>query len=142
MNEQFTRIHDAAQAVRNDAFVEAHDGIAVFLDELGRITAALDAPIHDAGVADVDKKLLRDLADRLRALLRRAERIESVPRSAGLLGALSKDVHDYAHFFGEMALLEQKMQAVAESGQELLARLTHAGEDGNAREPAGARRTD
>lgn len=130
MDQHFMKIHDGVQTALNDAFAGAENAEAAFRDEVGRIGAALGTLVRDTGVSDADKNRLQELADRLQALPGQAERVASgSPRTAGLLGALSKDVHGYEHFFGEMELLEQRMQAVAESGHELLARLTHAGED-------------
>lgn len=40
------------------------------------------------------------------------------------LAAVTGDVAEFSHFMGEMAILEEKMQAIAESGQTLVARLT------------------
>ncbi len=41
------------------------------------------------------------------------------PRSA-------EDVRAFGHFMGEMAILEEKMQAIAETGQSLVNRLMGA----------------
>ncbi len=39
------------------------------------------------------------------------------------LVAIAGDVRAFSHFMGEMAILEEKMQAIAETGQSLVDRL-------------------
>ncbi len=43
--------------------------------------------------------------------------------SSGLVD-LSRDLQEFSHFMGEMAVLEEKMQAIAEMGQTLVHRLS------------------
>lgn len=131
MDAQFAKIHGAVQATLNDAFVGSEGADTGLRDELLGISAVLDGLIGETGISAPDKNRLHALVDRLQALLPVAERLASgSPKNVGLLGTLSREVHGYGHFFGEMALLEQKMQAVAESGQELLSRLTQDGTNG------------
>ncbi len=41
---------------------------------------------------------------------------------------LSSNLHEFSHFLEEMAILEEKMQGIAELGQAMLERLSHTGQ--------------
>jgi methyl-accepting chemotaxis protein len=56
------------------------------------------------------------------------ERLESLTE---LLSRLSHEVTDDSHYRGEIRLLEERMQSVAESGRTLLGRLRHQDLDGD-----------
>jgi hypothetical protein len=67
---------------------------------------------------------LQDLLSRLRAAasgqLEAGQHLESLTE---VLSSLSHELADDSHYRGEIRLLEERMQSVAESGQTLLARL-------------------
>ena len=91
---------------------------------------ALDLVIgHRAGGPRTDGSVvvdpeLQDLLSRLRAAaavqLEAGQHLESLTE---LLSSLSHEVTDDSHYRGEIRLLEERMQSVAESGQTILARL-------------------
>lgn len=68
------------------------------------------------------------LFDQLEDAARGAKRLlTGVDNVGNSLAALSDEVRGFSHFMGEMAILEEKMQAIAESGQTLVERLKHSG---------------
>jgi hypothetical protein len=75
------------------------------------------------GTVVVDPEL-QDLLSRLRAAaagqLEAGRHLESLTE---VLSSLSHELADDSHYRGEIRLLEERMQSVAESGQTLLARL-------------------
>jgi len=91
---------------------------------------ALDLVIaHRAGDLRTDGSVvvdpeLQDLLRRLRAAaagqLEAGQHLESLTE---VLSSLSHELADDSHYRGEIRLLEERMQSVAESGQTLLARL-------------------
>ncbi|MBI2311439.1 MAG: methyl-accepting chemotaxis protein [Betaproteobacteria bacterium] len=129
MNEQFAKIHDSVQGAIRRSFDGHKEGSDFPQGGSGSIDAIVST-LNDLGA---DNRLpeemaqkLRGISDRFETAIREAEDISRrFDRSGEVLLGLSGEVHGFTHFLKEMAVLEEKMQVVAESGQVLLNRLTH-----------------
>ncbi len=67
------------------------------------------------------------LFSQLEEVVGEAERLRSgIDATGKALVDVSGDVRAFSHFMGEMAILEEKMQAIAETGQSLVERLMAA----------------
>ncbi|HEY3326649.1 MAG TPA: methyl-accepting chemotaxis protein [Novimethylophilus sp.] len=127
MNSQFEKIHESTQLILHAALKEQKRQPGILSGSLDALVSALDILSGDAVIPEEARKKLHDLTDRFRDMIRKVESVSGdFPQSDDLLNGLSRDIHEFAHFLGEIALLEEKMQVVAESGQDLLCRLTSA----------------
>lgn len=132
MNRQFQSMHTHMQnaarrtvgmQIENPAFsqtgFEAADAVVSLFEALGA----------DPGIAPQTGAKLRDVSQRFQALVGQARSLlqGSAELSDALIG-LSGEAHEFNHFLSEMAVLEEKMKVVAQSGEILLDRLqtTHA----------------
>lgn len=129
MNEQFERIHDSVQWAIKHSFDGQKEHPAFSQGGFGAgdsIVSTLDTLSRDQNIPEEAAEQMRQISDRLKTTISRAENIfhRSGQSGEALIG-LSREVHGFTHFLGEMAVLEEKMRMVAESGQTLLNRLTH-----------------
>ncbi len=85
------------------------------------------------GASAQNRKLLKplnDIFDQLEDAGKAARRLQSaVDKSGKSLSGLSDGVRAFSHFIGEMAVLEEKMQAISVAGSDLVERLVMADED-------------
>ena len=85
------------------------------------------------GASAQSRKLLKPLDhifDQLEDAGNAARRLQSgVDQSGMSLAGLSEDVRAFSHFIGEMAVLEEKMQAISAAGRGLIERLVEPDED-------------
>lgn len=129
MSEQFERIHDSVQGAIKHSFDGQKKNPALFQGDAGAIdsiVSTLDTLSRDRGVSEEAGEKMREISGHLQATIRQAEDISHrFGQSGEVLLGLSGEVHGFTHFLGEMAVLEEKMQVVAESGRVLLNRLTH-----------------
>lgn len=89
------------------------------------ILSALELTFRDRGInPELEAKTqrvweqFRDSARHVQDVQRRHDRMSSS------LVDLSRDLQEFSHFMGEMAVLEEKMQGIAEMGQTLVQRLS------------------
>ncbi|MGB0127173.1 MAG: HAMP domain-containing protein [Rhodocyclaceae bacterium] len=128
MDAHFAKINDAGRAALRESLADSGNSATALREESVSMVALLDSLTRQAALADADRGRLMDVSARLHSSLRLAEFVlAGTSRAADEVVVLSREVHSFGHFFVEMALLEQRMQAVAESGQALLARLTNGG---------------
>jgi len=89
------------------------------------------------GASAQNRKLLKPLDhifDQLEDAGNAARRLQSgVDQSGKSLAGLSEDVRAFSHFIGEMAVLEEKMQAISVAGRDLIERLVEPDEDNDGR---------
>ena len=120
----------AVQSLSQDAMRRAYEIRQEIAGPWSEAVEALDLVIgRAAGSPRPDGSVVVD--PELRDLLRRLRGAAAVQVEAGqhleslteLLSTLSHEVADDSHYRGEIRLLEERMQSVAESGQTLLARL-------------------
>lgn len=128
MNAQFEGIRHSVQlAIRHSLGEQA--GNAAPIEEPGAIEAmlsTLDILGTDPRIPEEVCKKLREIFGLLQARKGQVEDFRRrSARSGDALMNLSREVHGFTHFLGEMDVLEEKMRIVAESGQTLLDRLTH-----------------
>jgi len=120
----------AVQSLSQDAMRRAYEIRQEIAGPWSEVVEALDLVIGRAdGGPQTDESVvvdpgLRELLSRLRAAaavqVEAGQHLESLTE---LLSTLSHEVADDSHYRGEIRLLEERMQSVAESGQTLLARL-------------------
>ncbi len=68
--------------------------------------------------------------DQLEEVGKSARRLQSsVDQSSKSLVGLSANLRAFSHFIGEMAVLEEKMQAISAAGRDLVERLLKRDED-------------
>ena len=148
---------DTVQELNRDAMRRAYEIGQKIAGPWGEAVNALDLVIGDhAGSpgGDGGGKLdesdesdeSRELDPRMQEVLRslrsaaavQLEAAEQLSALTELLSRLSQEVAGDSHYRGEIRLLEERMQSVAESGQTLLARLRGPESDaGDDRDPGG-----
>ncbi len=148
---------DTVQELNRDAMRRAYEIGQKIAGPWGEAVSALDLVIGDhAGSpgGDGGGKLdesdesdeSRELDPRMQEVLRslrsaaavQLEAAEQLSALTELLSRLSQEVAGDSHYRGEIRLLEERMQSVAESGQTLLARLRGPESDaGDDRDPGG-----
>ncbi len=142
---------DTAQELNRDAMRRAYEIGQKIAGPWGEAVSALDLVIADrAGSPGTDGSDESDgsgeldprMQDVLRSLRSAAsvqlEAEEQLSELTELLSRLSQEVAGDSHYRGEIRLLEERMQSVAESGQTLLARLRGPESDpGDDRDPGG-----
>ena len=121
---------DTVQDLSQDAMRRAYEIRQEIAGPWSEAVEALDLVIGSrAGRAQTNESDVVDPG--LQDLLRRLRASAAVQLEAGqhlgslteLLSRLSHEVTDDSHYRGEIRLLEERMQSIAESGQTLLARL-------------------
>jgi hypothetical protein len=128
MDAHLARISDAGRSALRESLADSGNSAAALRDEAAGMATLLANLTSQASLNEADRSRLMDVSARLHSSLRLAEFVlTGTFRAADEVAVLSREVHSFGHFFVEMALLEQKMQAVAESGQALLARLKNGG---------------
>jgi len=128
MNAQFEGIQHSVQlAIRYSLGEQAGNAApGGGPDAIEAMVSTLDALAGDPRIPGEACQRLREMSGRLQAMQGQAgDFLRGSARSGDALMNLSRDVHGFTHFLGEMAVLEEKMRTVAESGQTLLDRLTH-----------------
>jgi hypothetical protein len=142
---------DTVQELNRDAMRRAYEIGQKIAGPWGEAVSALDLVIGDrAGSPGTDGSEESDesgesdprMRDVLRSLRSAAavqlEAADQLSELTELLSRLSQEVAGDSHYRGEIRLLEERMQSVAESGQTLLARLRGPESDpGDDRDPEG-----
>jgi hypothetical protein len=148
---------DTVQELNRDAMRRAYEIGQKIAGPWGEAVSALDLVIVDRagspgtdgsdesdgsgeldGSGEPDPRM-RDVLRSLRAAAAiQLEAAEQLSALTELLSRLSQEVAGDSHYRGEIRLLEERMQSVAESGQTLLARLRGPESDaGDDRDPEG-----
>jgi len=145
LNKQLKRV----QRQTSDGFEEISKGLAeatrllfaakrneplLSAEWLGCVKAARTAAKAALGASAHSRQLLKPLDhifDQLEDAGKAARRLLSgVDQSGKSLAGLSEDVRAFSHLIGEMAVLEEKMQAISVAGRDLIERLVESDEDG------------
>lgn len=134
MDAHLARISDAGRAALRESLADSGNSAAALREEAASMVTLLNSLTSQAAVPEADRSRLMEASARLHSSLRLAEFVlTGTSRAAEEVVTLTREVHSFGHFSVEMALLEQRMQAVAESGQTLLARLTNGEAEGGAK---------
>ncbi len=126
LTEHFDTIHDQTQRAVKLAF-EEQKGRAVLSRETLEI---VELVLSSLQLMDEHESVPAEYKARVRQIMQRFSETLNLTQDPGnestaeVLLDLSKNVHASSHFLESMALLEERMEVIAESGQTLLARLS------------------
>lgn len=127
MADGFETISGKLARATNKAVTEATHEPLLSADWLAAVKATRDLALHALSKAPEAESVasgFEALFDQLEEAANMSSRIAEGTKATGdELVALAGDVRAFSHFMGEMAILEEKMQAIAETGQSLVDRL-------------------
>ena len=130
MGEHFTGVNSEMGEITKRAFSSRNEKLPLSAEWLGTVQA-LAAVIKQVGHVQFPEGLNNKLDQTWDELTARVERVKEMDDrydevGIGLVGLITK-LDASKHFMQEMAVLEQKMQAIAAQGQTLIGRLGHTG---------------
>ena len=136
---------DTVQALSRDTMRRAYEIGQKIAGPWGETVSALDLVIAGRvgspggdGSPELDPRMQDVLRSLRQAAAVQLEAADQLSELTELLSRLSQEVAGDSHYRGEIRLLEERMQSVAESGQTLLARLRGPESDaGDDRDPGG-----
>ena len=114
-------------AKRNEPLLSAE-----WLTTVKSVRTAANAALGASAQSRQLVKPLDHIFNQLEDAGKAARRLQSgVDQSGKSLAGLSDDMRAFSHFIGEMAVLEEKMQAISAAGRDLVERLVKPDEDGD-----------
>ncbi len=127
MADGFEKISSKLAKATNEAVAGAVNEPLLSADWLAAVKATRDLALHALSKSPEAENVasgFEALFDQLEEAANMSGRMVEGTKVAGdSLVALAGDVRAFSHFMGEMAILEEKMQAIAETGQSLVDRL-------------------
>lgn len=130
MMDGFEEIGSRLAVATRAAFVSKEYGPVLSPEWLKTARTTGDLLLKVIGDAPDKKEIaagVETLFSQLEEVVIEAERLRSgIDATGKALVDVSGDVRAFSHFMGEMAILEEKMQAIAETGQSLVDRLIEA----------------
>ena len=130
MREGFEKIGDQLAVATRSAFVGKEYGPVLSPEWLQTAKTTGNLILKVIGEAPDKAEIaagVETLFAQLEEVVGEAERLRSgIDATGQALVDVSGDVRAFSHFMGEMAILEEKMQAIAETGQSLVERLMEA----------------
>ena len=128
ISEQLETIHQQSQAVVKYSF-EGRKAHPVFsqesIENIDVVLATLELLSKEGKISEESAFKAGQVLSQFKTTIGQAqETFQQFDQLGEKLVELSGDIHGLAYIIGEMAVLEEKMQAVAEAGQVLLKRLS------------------